>query len=252
MKISALPVGAALVALLALSAPGVSAQKGTKRTIIEVTSNLADFGSSGHALLVQSDRKGPYVSTIVKNVRQVDSVLIHDQYGTDWSLTTYYSLRNSYVASDRSVFFDLAEQVQPGGFVSPVLGTSEGLPVERGYVTSHLTTKCSVDNIDMLAMATGATVLCPGSLRFRAPDGQWYRFSFQPNNFEPSEKFQVSCTRGDSTGCREWRIVPSGTTLTGTDPNPKSRHTLLQINDGGSILAVGGDYLLSFAFTVTR
>jgi hypothetical protein len=40
--------------------------------------------------------------------------------------------------------------------------------------------------------------------------------------------------------------------LTGTDPNPKSLHTLLQIDDGGSILAVGGDYLLSFAFTVTR
>jgi hypothetical protein len=147
------------------------------------------------------------VSTVVKNVRQVDSILIHDQYGTDWSLTTYYVLRNSYVASDRPVFFNLAEQVQAGGFASPILGTAEGLPVERGYVTSHLTTKCSVDNIDMLAMASGATVLCPGSLRFRAPDGQWYRFSFQPNNFERSEKFSVTCTRRDTTGCREWRIA---------------------------------------------
>lgn len=251
MKIPSVATGAVLL-ILPLFTSGVTAQKGAKRTIIEVTSTLADLGSSGHPLLVQSDRKGPYVSTVVKNVRQVDSILIHDQYGTDWSLTTYYVLRNSYVASDRSVFFNLAEQVQAGGFVSPILGTAEGLPVERGYVTSHLTTKCSVDNIDMLAMASGATVLCPGSLRFRAPDGLWYRFSFQPNNFERSEKFSVTCTRGDITGCREWRIVPSGTTLTGTDPNPKSLHTLLQIDDGGSILAVGGDYLLSFAFTVTR
>ena len=228
------------------------AQKPVKSTTIEVTSTLADVGETGYPYRVQSDRKGPYVSKTVNRVNTVDSLLLHDQYGTDWLLTTYYRTKGDWASSDRTVFFDATEQVAAGGFPTPFLGSEGGVPVERGYVTSQLTAKCSVANISMLAMAAGSTVLCPGSLRFQAPDGQWYRFSFQPNNFEASERFSVTCTRADTSGCREWRITPSGTAVTGDDPNLKGRNTLLMIDSGGAILAQGGDYHLSFAFTVTR
>lgn len=252
MRTHSLIYPVALIAAILFYGSAPSAQK-VRRTVMDVTSALADVGpTTGHPLLVQSDRKGPYVTTVVGKTTQVQSVLINTQYGTDWSLTTYYTVKNRYAASDRTVYLDLTEQVNSGGFVTPILGVDEnGGSVERGYVASHLTTRCAVANISMLAMATLTTVQCPGALRFQSPDGQWYRLSFQPDNFPQSERFNVTCTRGDSTGCREWQITPSGTTLTGTDPNPKNLNTLLMIDDGGD-LAQGGDYHLSFAFTVTR
>ncbi|MBA3641454.1 MAG: hypothetical protein H0W53_19725 [Acidobacteria bacterium] len=69
-------------------------------------------------------------------------------------------------------------------------------------------------------------------------------------NYPQVDRFGVTCTRGDGTGCREWTIAPGTTTVTGTDP--KSLNTLLLIDDGGTILAQGGDYRLSFRITVTR
>ncbi len=245
-----LPIGLAVVAVLTWN-PDLGAQK-VKRTIMQVTSTLADTGDTGYPYRVQSDRKGPYVTKTVNRTTQVESILIHDQNGTDWQVTTYYVAKGRSAASDRTVFFDATEQVLAGAFATPVLGSESGVPVERGYVTSHLTAKCSVAGISMLAMSEGASVLCPGSMRFQAPDGEWYRFSFQPDNFQASERYSVTCTRAHGTGCREWRIVPSGTAMTGGDPNPKSRNTLLLIDEGGTILAQGGDYYLSFAFTVTR
>lgn len=250
MRSGYLSIGLAFATVLTVS-PGLVAQK-VKQTIIPVTSTLADTGDTGYPYRVQSDRKGPYVTTTVNRTTQVESNLIHRQIGTDWLLTTYYEVKNGYAPSGRTVFFDATEQVLAGAFPTPVLGSEGGVLVERGYVTSQLTAKCSVVGISMLAMSAGATVVCPGSMRFQAPDGEWYRFSFQPDNFEASERFNVTCTRADGTGCREWRIVPSGTAVTGDDPNPKSRNTLLLIDNGGNILAQGGDYYLSFAVTVTR
>jgi hypothetical protein len=240
-----------LVAAVLTLSPGLVAQK-VKQTIIPVTSTLADTGDTGYPYRVQSDRKGPYVTKTVNRTNQVDSVLIHREVGTDWLLTTYYVLRGGLAASDRTVFFDVAEQVLAGGFPTPVLGSEGGVPVERGYVTSQLTAKCREAGVNMLAMTAGSTVLCPGSMRFQAPDGEWYRFSFQPDNFAATERFNVTCTRADTTGCREWRITPSGSALTGNDPNHKNRNTLLLIDESGNILAQGGDYYLSFAVTVTR
>jgi len=47
-------------------------------------------------------------------------------------------------------------------------------------------------------------------------------------------------------------VAPTGVP-TGTDPNPKGRHTLLLI-DGSTeaVLAVGGAYYTSFAITIAR
>lgn len=238
---------------LVLSGTLLGAQKTSKTmSTIEVTASIADLGATGQPYLVRSDGKGAYVSVTSNKTKQVSSILIQGRYGTDWSLTTYYSERNSYRASDRTVHFDLGEQVAAGSFPTPFLGTENGIPVERGEVTAHLITKCSVVNIDMLALTTGTTVSCPGSLRFRSPAGEWYRLSFQPDNYPQSERFRVTCERADTTGCREWTIGPDSTRISGTDPNHKSRNTLLSIDEGGTILAQGGDYLLSFGFRVTR
>jgi hypothetical protein len=56
----------------------------------------------------------------------------------------------------------------------------------------------------------------------------------------------------DATGCKVWTVTPSGTTTTGTDPNPKNYTKLLHINETGDILAEGGDYYLSFSITFAR
>ena len=99
--------------------------------------------------------------------------------------------------------------------------------------------------VNLAGMASGQSVECPGSLRFWAPDGQWYRFSFQPENFSNSDYWKVTCTAAGSQGCRTWTITPSGTD--GTSVN-----TLLRIDVAGNILDVGGDYGLTYSFLVER
>lgn len=217
-----------------------------------VATTIADAGGI-HALSVQSDRQGAYLTKTVNRVTQVRSAIDMFQTGSDWSLTTYYSAKGGPAASDRTVFFDLREQFASGGFVTPQMGTDGGgLPVEYGQVTSHLIVKCSNAGLDMLKIPVGTTALCPGSLRFRAPSGQWYRFSFQPENYAGVDPFNVTCSAADTTGCKVWSITPSGATHTGDDPNPKGVNRLLHIDGGGTVLAVGGDYLLSFSITVAR
>lgn len=217
-----------------------------------VTTTIADVGGS-HGLRVQSDRQGAYVTKTVNKATQVRSAIDVFQTGSDWSLTTYYTAKGGYSVSDRTVFFDLREQVAAGGFSTPQLGTdSAGAPAEYGQVTSHLIVKCSNANLDMLQIPVGSTAVCPGSLRFRAASGQWYRFSFQPDNYLEVEPFQVTCTAADTTGCKVWTIAPSGNAVTGDDPNPKGVNKLLNIDSGGTVLAEGGNYLMSFSITVAR
>ena len=232
-----------------------SAQNRGNNPNIPVTVTIADIGPGDNAFWVQSDRKGAYVTKTVNKIKQVDSLLIVNPTGTDWSLTTYYVSKGSYAASDRKVFFDLREQAAAGAFVTPIMGTdTSGLPVpvQYGSVTPHLTAKCSVVNVDMVRMTLGGTALCPGSLRFRAPDGLWYRFSFQPENFPQVDRFLVTCQQVDGSGCRVWTVAPGNSRVTGTDSNTKALTTLLAIDEGGNILSIGGDYYLSFSFTVAR
>jgi hypothetical protein len=218
---------------------------------IQVTTTIADFGAS-YPLRIQSDRQGAYVTKIVKNVTQVESVLWSTSAGTDFTLTTYYSSKGSYAASNRSVFFDLTEEAVSRGFVTPAIGTdSSGMPVPYGQATAHLITKCSMVNVDMLSMPQGSVALCPGTFRFQAPNGQWYRLAFQPENVAQVDRMNVTCTRYDR-GCRTWTVTPGTTTVTGTDPNPKSLNTLLRIDAGGTVLEEGSDYRLSFSITVAR
>ena len=99
----------------------------------------------------------------------------------------------------------------------------------------------AASDTDVLALE----VECPGSLRFWAPDGQWYRFSFQPENFSNSDYWKVTCTATRSQGCTTWTITPNGTD--GTSVN-----TLLRIDKDGNILDVGGDYGLTYSFLVER
>ena len=80
-------------------------------------------------------------------------------------------------------------------------------------------------------MPNGAAALCPGSFRFRSPNGQWYRFSFQPENYPDVDRFKVTCVAVDDTGCKVGTISPSGTVMTADDPNPKSLNKLLLITD---------------------
>lgn len=217
----------------------------------QVVTVIANEGGSGHALSIQSDGKGAYVTKTVNRAVQVSSVISQNSSGSDWTLTTYYTAKGGYVASDRSVFFDLREQVSTGSFVTPDMDASVAGAQEFGRVTSFLQTRCSMNGINMLTIPVDATAVCPGALRFLGPDGQWYRLAFQPANYPDVEPFHVTCDAADATGCKTWTITPSGTTLT-SDDNPKGSNKLLRVDSGGGVLAEGGDYLTSFSITVAR
>jgi hypothetical protein len=211
---------------------------------VNVITTIAD-AAEGFPLRIQSDRQGAYVTKTVNKTVQVKSVI--DSFlsgGSDWSLTTYYLSKSNYVASSRTVFFDLSEQITSGAFTTPYLG--------NGQVTSHLIVKCSNVNRDFLAIPLGTTVSCPGSARFRAPDGGWYRFSFSEVNYPEVDQYAVTCTAADQSGCKVWTVQPDGVALSGDDPNPKSLNRLLLINSNGDILDEGGTYYLSFSMTIAR
>jgi hypothetical protein len=242
-----------LIAILVAGLSSIDLAVAQKRSEIPLTISIADVGATGSPFLVRSDQKGSYVTRTANRSTQVEAVLLANDRGQDWALTTYYTSKGSYAASDRRVFFDLREQVASGAFATPVIGYDAGTAVEYGLATAHLIGKCSIVDVDMLKMTVGTEALCPGTFRFRALDGQWYRLSFQPENFEQVDRMRVSCERADTTGCREWLVVPGNGRLTANDPNPKSLHTLVNIDGSGAqVLGQGGDYLLSFAIRLTR
>jgi hypothetical protein len=198
-----------------------------------VTTTIAD-SQNGNPFRVESDLKGSYVNT------KLIQSLIQGSPG-DWILTTYGP--NS-APSNRTVFFDLTE---------PVSSSNPVPPFETAYVQSHLIAKCHLVNVGFLQIPAGTTVQCPGSFRFQAPNGLWYRLGFQPNNYPGVNPMNVTCNTADAGGCKLWTITPSGTTLTGTDPNPKNINKLLQIDPKtDAAIADLGDYYISFSITVAR
>lgn len=229
-----------VVALLTVCLAGtitITAAPGGKTGPIPVITMLAD-SQNDYPLRVGSDTEGAYFDT----TKTIESEIQRYSTGSDWMLKTYYGVRTT--ASNRDVFFDLSEPASPDNPAPPDLGT--------GKVQANLFAKCRLVNIDMLALAAGASVDCPGLFRFQAPSGAWYRFSAQPENFPQVDRLRVTCISSDASGCKTWTITPSGTVLTGADPNPKGRHALLEINSNGEILANLGDYYLSFHITVMR
>lgn len=206
-------------------------------TSIPVTTTVAD-SANGAWLRVGSDTKGAYVNT-----QQVSSTIIPNMQGSDWQLTTYYQQKGKYASSNRFALFDLTEEVSAGNIPAPVT---------KAYMPAHLIAHCSRVGVDMVKMSAGQVALCPGSFRFWAPNGFWYRLSFSPENFPGVDALKVTCTASDSTGCKIWTVTPGGAVLTGTDPNPKNLGKLLWIDQAGNILDYGGDYYVSFSMTVAR
>jgi hypothetical protein len=234
-------VGIAVVScvMLALgSVFGVSAA-GRPPSDIPVTVTLADVGDGGYPLRVQSDDLGAYVHS-----KTGTAIITFNRAGSDWQITTYYLSKSKYVPSNRTVLFDLSEQVTAGNFPTPIESPT--------YMPAHLIAKCSQVNVDMLQIPVGQSAFCPGAFRFWAPNGNWYRLSFQPENYPQVDPMRVTCQSSDPAGCKVWTITPGNTVLTGDDPNPKSLHKLLWIDGGGTILDEGGDYYLSFSITVAR
>ena len=209
---------------------------------IPIAITLAD-NIQGYPLRIASDGQGAYVNTT-----QVSSMLQVLAGGTDVMLYTYYTKRGGYAPSNRGFRIDLSEQDTSGDFAAPVLAPT--VPV-------HLKVHCSGEGVDMLRIGLGQSVTCPGGLRFwqlTSPSaGNWYRLSFQPDNYPEVDRFAVRCAAADGTGCRRWDISPAGGRITLADPLPKNYTRLLQIDESGSnVLAEGGTYFVSFAMTVSR
>jgi hypothetical protein len=208
---------------------------------IKVTTTIADMAGE-QPLRIGSDLQGAYVTKVVSKVMQVESILQATPNGYDFMLSTYYTSKGSILASNRTVFVDLRDQVRVGTIATPALGYVDGAPVLYGRVTAQFSAKCSRVNVDVTKMAEGATIECPGALRFRAPNNSWYRLSFQPDNYAAVDRINVTCTTADATGCRVWMLTPAGTGLT----------TLLSIDSAGTVVGVGGDFLVSYSVTVAR
>jgi hypothetical protein len=218
--------------LYALITPLTLTGAGVARDTV-VTTTLSD-AFDGSEFRVHSDFRGPYVNT-----KQIQSV-IQGQTG-DWILTTYSGV--NYTPSNRTVFFDLSEPVDP----------TTTAPFTVGFLQSHLIAKCHMVNQDLFKLAKGVSVQCPGSFRFQVQDGRWFRLSFQPANFPEVNYLKVTCNAVDAAGCKLWNISPSGTVLTGTDPNPKNVNRLVQIDPRSeAIIGEVGDFYVSFAITVAR
>jgi hypothetical protein len=248
--IRTLHIPALALALFVTSAATATAQK--LPPDIPVTTTIADLGLTDWPLQTQSDRKGAYVRKVVNKVKQIESALVATPNGYDFMLTTYYSSKGKLVDSDRKVFYDLREQTAVGSFATPPLGIANNEAVPYGTVTTHVAVKCSQSGVDMVKMAAGDVGVCQGTFRFRALDNLWYRLSFNPENFPGVDRVKVACTAADSSGCKVWTLTPDGTTLTYDDPNVKNKTTLVHIDEGGTILAVGGNYNISFSMTIAR
>jgi hypothetical protein len=212
---------------------------------VPVVATFTD-AANGTSLQVGSDLGGAYITG---SPAGVSSVIQSLKTGSDWMLYTYATSRRGFTPSGRGVRFDLSDQ---NTFVS-------GFPTPIGANTvwpAHPKVHCSGIGVDMLAMAQGSVVTCPGSLRlWQTQTGRWYRLAFNPETYPEVDPVKVRCIAGmtsPATGCKTWTVTTAGTTLRGTDPNPKNHTRLLEVDDGGIVIAEGGTYYVSFAMTMTR
>ena len=232
---------AGLLVAAAISAVFTDLSAAGKTSKVLVTTTIAD-SQNGSSLRVGSDTQGAYITTFNRKQEAVSSSINRYLDGTDWMMTTYYGINQT--PSNRTVFFDLSEPATPDNPVPPII---------TGNGQAHLIAKCRLVNVDMYTLSPGASADCPGSFRFQVPDGSWYRFSFQPDNFPNVNRLRVTCVSADGGGCKVWTITPASSVVTGTDPNVKSRNKLLLLDgDTEAILADFGDYYLSFSITVAR
>ena len=231
------PSTATFLALAALPLTALVAIAAKPPADVPVVATLADT-ASGAWLRVGSDTQGAYVTT-----SQTTSIIQQRPTGTDWLLTTYYTRRGSFAPSTRGVRFDLSEQHTSGAFPTPIAGVTT-MPVQ-------LKVGCSHANVDMLGLTQGQSVICPGSYRFWAPNGHWYRLAFNADNYPEVDGLTVTCTTAVPTGCKIWTITPSGAP-TLADANPKNHTRLVEIDEDGFVVAEGGTYYVSFAITLAR
>jgi len=201
---------------------------------VPVVATLADSGMDSVPLRVRSDGKGAYPTA-------PQSVIQQRPTGTDWLLTTYSTKRGALTWT-RGAIIDLSEQETPG-FATPLDGPT--------LVPVHLKAGCSSANVDMLRLTANQTVNCPGSFRFLAPNGHWYRLGFNQDTYSWVDPIAVTCNSVDASGCKTWTLRPSGQPRF-SDPNPKNKAQLLEIDDNGFVLALGGTYFVSFSITLVR
>lgn len=225
----------ALVATATLSASAA----GKVPADVKVITMIADKGPTSVNLRVGSDGQGAYPGTDPN----IKSVIASNMQGNFWILTTYYTSKGK--TAGRTVFFDLSEPAGDNLALPPIVDQAPALLVANCYK--------AVPAVNMLTMTAGQVNDCPGGFRFQAQNTLWYRLSFQPDNFPGVDRLKVACVTSDSAGCKTWTISANGTPL-GTDPNPKSKNRLVQIDPGSDAVIRDdfGYYYISFSIDVSR
>ena len=219
---------------------------------VPVIATLTDMANST-VVQVGSDLGGPYITGIPAGL---SSKIRPTKTGSSWMLFTYTQGRGGkFAQTGRGVRFDLSDRdPDVPGFPTPI-------PPNTVW-PAYLYVNCSDTGVDMLTMTANVVdpnheAVCPGSFRFwQTETNLWYRVAFNPDNTPGVDQLKVTCIESmasPATGCKTWTIGPAGTTLRGTDPNPKNYTRLLQIDDGGIVTDPdGGAYYVSFAMTITR
>jgi hypothetical protein len=196
-----LPLVAALV-LFVLPRAGSAGNPHTT-TDIPVTTILGDVDSSGLAVIIGSDGKGPYYN----GVDGVTSVLANAAYNGlgngDWQFNKAGStIRVS------NYTFDPADAVQPGDphYLEPANPPYWGSQLHM----SHMEVKCTLVYHSMLTMTAGTTFTCPMVTSFTWDSSTYY--GLQPalsfTGYPETTDVQVHCNTADSGGCNDWFIDP--------------------------------------------
>jgi hypothetical protein len=206
---------------------------------VPVVTTIADADHSiAPTLHIQSDGGGGYVHS-----RTVESQI---QGIGDWELTT-----NTRTPT-RGVYLSFAEPI-------PGTGPNGGNPIAPpdGDYFLRIIAKCHNYGNNMFSLGGGATMTCPIHPTFD-DNGQSYAIIMNPvtTQYPDTEDAIITCLATDSANkCREWRIEPSGTYLTGTgevDKGSVGKLVKVVTVKGKTVHEVQGNFYFSFAINLVK
>jgi hypothetical protein len=207
-----------------------------------VTSLLADADASiAPTLQIQSDGLGAYrpSSTVTSSIQSIGA----------------YVLDVTSSRGNRTVKLNFTQPIAGSG---PNGGAPVAIP--SGAYKVHMIAKCNLYNLNMLNMAPGTTINCPLHVGSISYGGATYALQMNPLAsaadvaYPETNYANVTCTSAASP-CNAWRITPNGavTNADGSVTYQNVAKLLKQVTSKGSTTSVNqGDFLVSFAFTVTN
>lgn len=210
---------------------------------VPVASTIAD-SVNGYGLQIQSDGVGAYT-----NNKYVQS---HIQSIGDWELDTNYSKLSS-----RNVWLDLSKPVIGSG----PNGGNPVAPFSSGLAKVRFISKCSLYNVNMFTIPSGATVNCPLTTGF-SYGGNDYRLQMNPfvgADVNPeTDVVNITCNAVNaSSQCIKWIISPNGAKGGCATPDCSVKQNIARLSKfvtvkGKTIELNQGDFYMAFLINLTN